>query len=126
MSDARALYDALTDDLLYDPAVGRSTMMGYPCVRRAGRYFASFDTGTDALVVKLPRERVAQLIADGTGEPFAPNGRVFREWATIPDPNRRLWGRLLAEARDFGAPAGLRPRDTTRSSPTAFASCCRT
>ncbi len=44
MSDARELYDALTDDLLYDPAVGRSTMMGYPCVRRAGRFFASFDS----------------------------------------------------------------------------------
>ena len=34
--DARDLYDELTDDLLYDPAVGRATMMGYPCVRLAG------------------------------------------------------------------------------------------
>ncbi len=104
MSDARTLYDELTDDLLYDPDVGRSTMMGYPCVRRAGRYFASFDTGTEALVVKLPRDRVAELIADGTGEPFAPNGRVFREWATIPEPDLDVWERLLAEARDFAAP----------------------
>ena len=85
MSDARQLYDGLTDDLLYDPAVGRSTMMGYPCVRRAGRFFASFDEQADALVVKLPSERVAELIADGTGEPFAPNGRTFREWVTIPE-----------------------------------------
>ena len=106
MSDARTLYDTLTDDLLYDPAVGRSTMMGYPCVRRAGKFFASFDTATGALVVKLSRDRVAELIADGTGEPFAPNGRVFREWATIPDPKPRVWKRLLAEARDFAAPAG--------------------
>ena len=29
--DARDLYVALTDDLLYDPAIGRATMMGYPC-----------------------------------------------------------------------------------------------
>ena len=108
MSDARTLYDALTDDLLYDPAVGRSTMMGYPCVRRAGRFFASFDTGSEALVVKLPRERVAELIADGTGEPFAPNGRVFREWATIPHPDPRVWKQLLAEARDFASPAELK------------------
>ena len=104
MSDARLLYDELTDDLLYDPAVGRSTMMGYPCVRRAGRYFASFDTGTEALVVKLPRDRVAELIADGTGEPFAPNGRVFREWVSVPEPDPGLWERLLADARDFAAP----------------------
>ena len=35
--DARDLYDELTDDLLYDPAIGRATMMGYPCVRLAGQ-----------------------------------------------------------------------------------------
>ena len=34
---ARELYDELTDDLLYDPAIGRATMMGYPCVRLAGQ-----------------------------------------------------------------------------------------
>jgi hypothetical protein len=103
-SGGRALFDELTDDLLYDPAVGRSTMMGYPCVRRAGRFFASFDTRAEALVVKLNRDRVAELIADGTGEPFAPNGRVFREWVTIPEADPRLWERLLAEARAFADP----------------------
>jgi hypothetical protein len=101
VTDARALYDELTDDLLYDPAVGRSTMMGYPCVRRAERFFASFDTKSEALVVKLPRERVGELVDDGVGEPFAPNGRVFREWVTIPEPDRKTWEQLLAEARDF-------------------------
>jgi hypothetical protein len=104
VSDARQLYDGLTDDLLYDPAVGRSTMMGYPCVRRAGRFFASFDPGSESLVVKLPRERVAELIAAGDGEPFAPNGRVFREWLAVPEPDPGVWARLLAEARDFAAP----------------------
>src|SRR5688572_8122521 len=104
VSAARKLYDALTDDLLYDPAVGRSTMMGYPCVRRAGHFFASFDAHAEALVVKLPRERVAELVAGGIGEPFAPNGRVFREWVTIPDPDPGMWEALLAEARDFAAP----------------------
>jgi hypothetical protein len=106
VSNARTLYDELTDDLLYDPAVGRSTMMGYPCVRRAGRFFASFDPHADALVVKLPRDRVAALIADGAGEPFAPNGRVFREWVTVPEPDVDVWEQLLAEAREFAAPAG--------------------
>ena len=104
MSDARTMYDELTDDLLYDPAVGRSTMMGYPCVRRAGRFFATYDQRADALVIKVPRDRVAELIADGTGEPFAPNGRVFREWVTIPEPDADLWEQLLAEACAFAAP----------------------
>ena len=52
--DARELYDELTDDLLYDPAIGRATMMGYPCVRLAGRFLASYDDKARCLVVKLP------------------------------------------------------------------------
>lgn len=104
-SPARKLYDDLTDDLLYDPAVGRSTMMGHPCVRRAGRFFASFDPKADCLVVKLPAERVVELIDDGIALPFAPNGKVFREWASILDADARGWARLLAEALDFAGPA---------------------
>lgn len=99
--DARELYDALTDDLLYDPAFGRATMMGYPCVRLAGRFVASYDTKADSLVVKLPAERVHELVADGTGDAFAPAGRVFREWVSIRAADRELWRALLAEAVDF-------------------------
>lgn len=99
--DARELYDELTDDLLYDPLVGRSTMMGYPCVRYAGRFFGSFATREDALVVKLPRERVTALVEAGEGEAFAPAGKVFREWVLLPRPDRALWTRLLEEAVAF-------------------------
>ena len=98
---ARDLYDELTDDLLYDPAIGRATMMGYPCVRLAGRFLASYDDKTGRLVVKLPRERVTELVEDGHGDPFAPAGKVFREWVSIRTPDRRLWQTVLAEAVDF-------------------------
>ena len=66
----RELYEELTDDLLYDPAIGRATMMGYPCVRLAGRFLASYDEKEDCLVVKLPRERVQEVIEAGDGAPF--------------------------------------------------------
>jgi hypothetical protein len=99
--DARDLYDALTDDLLYDPAIGRATMMGHPCVRLAGRFLASYDDTAGELVVKLPRERVAQLVEQGYGDPFAPAGKVFREWVSIPTVDRALWQMLLAEAVAF-------------------------
>jgi hypothetical protein len=98
---ARDLYDELTDDLLYDPAIGRATMMGYPCVRLAGRFVASYDDKTGCLVVKLPRERVLRLIETGRGDPFAPAGKVFGEWVAIPSADRDLWKSLLAEAVDF-------------------------
>jgi hypothetical protein len=99
--DARTLYDELTDDLLYDPAIGRATMMGYPCLRLAGRFLASYDDKAHSLVVKLPRKRVTQLVERGDGDPFAPAGKIFREWVSIPTIDRKLWRTLLAEAVAF-------------------------
>ena len=98
---ARKLYDELTDDLLHDPDIGRAMMMGFPCVRLAGRFLASYDEKTGALVVKLPSERVLELIQSGDGEPFAPAGKKFREWVSIPAVDRTLWQSLLTEAVDF-------------------------
>lgn len=66
------LFWRLVEPMYADPAVRRSTMMGLPCVRVDGQFFASLDRRTGALLVKLPREWVRQLIADGIGEAFAP------------------------------------------------------
>ncbi|MEV6269442.1 hypothetical protein AB0L64_19885 [Kribbella sp. NPDC051936] len=96
----RDLYDALTDALLYDPAIGRSTMMGYPCVRLAGQFLASYDAAS-GLVVKLPASRVSELVDAGDGIPFAPAGKVFREWVALPAVDRDLWRNLLDEAVAF-------------------------
>jgi hypothetical protein len=93
------LFRDLVEPMYADPAVQRSTMMGLPCVRLHGRFFAALDRRSGALLVKLPAERVGQLVAAGHGEPFGPAGRVFREWVAIPRPDRRRWRGLLAEAR---------------------------
>lgn len=98
---AENLFWDLVHPMYADPAVRRSTMMGLPCVRVDGRFFAALDRRTGALLVKLPQQRVGQLIDSGQGQPFAPAGRVFREWVAIPQPDRRRWQTLLAEARAF-------------------------
>jgi uncharacterized protein (TIGR02453 family) len=125
------LFWDLVEPLYADPTVTRSTMMGLPCVRVEGRFFASLDRHSGALLIKLPVDRVRSLIAAGRGEPFAPAGRVFREWVAIPRPDRRRWQALLAEARDHATAAGNpRPepaptraarRDTTARAPGGFA-----
>jgi len=97
------LFWELVEPMYADPAVRPSTMMGLPCVRLHGRFFASLDRRTGALLVKLSAQRVAELVAAGDGEPFAPAGRVFREWVALPRPDRRRWRSLLAEARDHAA-----------------------
>ena len=95
------LFWDLIEPMYADPAVRRSTMMGLPCVRLDGRFFASLDRRSGALLVKLPAERVAHLVAAGHGEPFAPAGRVFREWAAFPPERFAHWPAYLERARMF-------------------------
>ena len=100
-TEAEALFSALADPLLADPSVTRGTMMGYPCLRKDGAFFASIERATGHLIVKLPTARVAELVASGLAVPFAPAGRPFREWAAIPTQDKQQWAALLQDARDF-------------------------
>lgn len=93
----------LAEPLLGQPDVTRSTMMGFPCMRVRGQFFASTDCANGNLLVKLPEARVDKLIDAGRAEPFAPAGRRFREWAAIPYAQSRSWKRLLDEAHQFVA-----------------------
>ncbi len=54
-------------------------------------------------MVKLPKERVDALVASGIGRPFAPAGRVFKEWLSVPKPDRRRWRALLREGLAFAS-----------------------
>lgn len=64
-----------------------------------GKLFALFTKGT--LVVKLPKDRVAALVASRVGEPFdAGHGRLMKEWCTVVNP-RASWIHLAREAYDF-------------------------
>lgn len=80
-----------------DPRVVEGTIMNGRCLRVGGQFLAKVDRKGAGLVVKLPRERVAELIAHGEGRPFAPAGKVFKEWVAIPQPDRRRWSLLLRE-----------------------------
>lgn len=114
-----ARFRDLTEPLLGRPEVTRSTMMGLPCVRWNGAFFASCDRRTGDLLVKLSEARVDELDAAGRAAPFAPAGRRFREWAAIDDSRSRSWKRLIDEALEYvianpapakGAAFGSAPR----------------
>ncbi len=71
-----------------------------------GKLFALFTQGT--LVVKLPRDRVAALVARGLGKPFDPgHGRLMKEWLTVTSPTLS-WLDLAREAHAFVAKAASR------------------
>jgi hypothetical protein len=94
---------SLADPLLRQAGVSRSTMMGFPCLRLDGDFFASCDHRSGNLIVKLTEARVSSLVASGRAEPFAPSGRPFREWASIPLARQRSWSRLVEEALQLSA-----------------------
>jgi hypothetical protein len=91
----------LAEPFLVRPDITRSTMMGFPCLRLRGQFFATTDRASGALVVKLPEARVDELVDAGRADSFAPAGKRFREWAAIPYSKSRTWSRLLDEAHDF-------------------------
>lgn len=80
------------------PDVTRASMMGHPCLKVDGQIFASSDRDGEILTVKLPADRVAALIAEGVGTPFAPGGRAFGKWVTLTAPGTDRGIALVDEA----------------------------
>ena len=64
------------------------------------------------LVLKLPRERVAELIATGAGTPFdAGKGKPLAEWLALGDPDDATLLDLAREAATFVRGARGTPRE---------------
>ena len=93
-----ALFWRIADDLIGTHDIAEGTVFGYRCLRIGGEYLASVFSFDGALVLKLNRERADALIAEGVGLPFAPSGRPFKEWVTVPQMDETLWRDLLDEA----------------------------
>jgi hypothetical protein len=66
----------------------------------AGHIFAMLVKGE--LVVKLPRERVAELVASDDGRYFdAGKGKLMREWFVLSPTSKKRWPALAKQAMDF-------------------------
>ena len=69
-------------------------------LRVSGKIFAMLVRGE--LVVKLPRDRVDELVEAGAALRFeAGKGRPMKEWASVPASASRRWKGLVEEARTF-------------------------
>ena len=79
-----ALADALAGEPGVTPPQPGRRRFGSSALTVDGAIFAMAVSG--ALVLKLPRDRVAALVADGAGSPFANgSGRPMREWVALGD-----------------------------------------
>lgn len=73
---------------------------GSSALKINGKIFAMMSS-RDKFVVKLPKERVAELVKAGNGRQFSPGpGRVMKEWLEVKAAKSQ-WNALAKEARDF-------------------------
>ena len=77
--------------------------MSSRCLRVGKEFLALVDYKGSGLVVKLPKDRVSELVDSEKGNPFGPGGKIFKEWISIPKQNRRQWKALLQEGVRFVA-----------------------
>ncbi len=95
------MFARLTTRFNSESTVSSGTGFGSsPGLRVRGKIFAML-VGV-ALVVKLPKDRVAELESSGVGSRFDPgHGRVMKEWVTVPVGQGADWEQLTAEAFAF-------------------------
>ena len=92
-------FDELAQTQLGEAGVSEGTMFGMRVLKIGTKVFAG--EWEDGLTFKLPRERVEELKADGTGQAFEPMaGRAMKEWILVKEPKSDA-KRLADEARAF-------------------------
>jgi hypothetical protein len=104
-------FAALVDEFAGRPGVtppgGERRRFGSDALRAGASIFAMLTR--DELVLKLPRARVAELVASGQGRPFdAGKGTPMKEWVVVADDDLDTWLALAEEALTFVS-AGRRP-----------------
>src|SRR5687768_13981930 len=93
-------FQAVIDAFAGDAEVSAGRMFASYGLKVTGKFFAFAKDG--AMVVKLPKARVTELIAGGDATPFLRGDTPMTEWATIPAGNSD-WVTLAQEARTFVA-----------------------
>jgi hypothetical protein len=97
-----SLFEPVVASFAGDRTVAPARMFGSTALKDGGKVFAMLVKGK--LVVKVPADRVAALVAAGRGEHFDPgHGRLMREWVAVGAAGRRGWIDLAREARAFVA-----------------------
>jgi hypothetical protein len=104
LSAVEEMFEAVTARLVSeDPGLETARMFGSTGLRTESGKFAGF-ARRDELVVKLPAERVAELLERGEGSVFdAGRGRPMKEWVVLHPRDEVELERYLLEARAFVA-----------------------
>lgn len=102
VSKFNSTFDRVVDAFAKDNKVslGGKKGFGSGALKVNGKIFAMMSSKGE-LVVKLPKERVDELVASGKGERFDPgHGRVMKEWVVVGTGTKN-WAELASKACAF-------------------------
>lgn len=91
-------YDNLIKKMIKLDGVEESTMMGTHCLRYRDEFLTMWFERENALIVKLPAERVNELIDSGLGREFNFTKKRFKQWVLIPEDREKDYEKLVLEA----------------------------
>jgi hypothetical protein len=99
------LLDRIAEDFTGDRDVAMGTMFRSPGLRVGGKVFA-FLGHRGELIVKVPSDRVGELVAAGKAEQVVMGNRAMREWIGLAALGDRaatlaLWRDIAREAREY-------------------------
>jgi hypothetical protein len=99
------LLDRIAEDFTHDRDVELGTMFRSPGLRVGGKIFAFLGHGGE-LIVKVPSDRVRELVAAGQAEQVVMGKRTMREWIELPALEDRtatlaLWREVAREAHQY-------------------------
>ena len=97
---AREIFEELAAEHLTRPEAGRRSMFGRDCLMMDGHNIAFFHD--DQLVLRLPPDKSAAMLASGEATIPLMGKRAMRNWVAVPlssDPvGTERWRALLSEA----------------------------
>ncbi len=109
--DLDANFQSIVKAFAADKNITLGGRFGSVSLKSQDKVFAMLVKGK--FVVKLPKDRVAELVATAGAEYFDPgHGRLMKEWVAFAGQQER-WIALAQEARDFvGAAGALRKKSS--------------
>ena len=94
----RPQFDAAAERLMA-AEIESGRMFASEGLKTARKFFAMVHD--DSLVLKLPEDRVEELIASEGAAPFEVGNRRMREWVRLQPKDTQACAELLREARTF-------------------------
>lgn len=99
-SSSDVMFESIVEKLSSERGVTQGRMFGSPVLKIKGKVFTFPMKGK--LVLKLPKERVEEIVASKKGVYFdSGHGRISKEWVAVAPSTQNEWFKLAQEAKDF-------------------------